>query len=139
MRPRTSLALLSFFSLLLLISPGARAQGPSVDPVETPTASDPLDRRAWATEVRAMRAAEKLDLAPLVRAAREAAPGSHAQAQRALEDAKREWRRRVLGAQLARVRAAGLVPHAQRIEQRIAELDAVRDRRPVSAPVGGEQ
>ena len=133
------LAPLALLTLLALIPSGAFAQGPSVDPVETLTASDPLDRRAWATEVRAMRAAEKRELAPLVRATREASPDSRASAQRALEDAKREWRVRMLTAQLLRVRAAGLAPHAQRIEQRIAELDAVRDRRPVPTPVGGEQ
>lgn len=133
------LAPFALLALLCLTPPAARAQGPSANPVETPTAADPLDRRAWATEVRAMRAAERAELAPLIRATREASPGSHAQAQRALEDAKREWRRRVLGAQLVRVRAAGLPERVQRLEQRIAELDAVRDRRPVPTPTGGDQ
>lgn len=135
------------FSLLLiaLASPAPMAnadESPAERQATTSSAVDPLDRRAWALEVRAMRAAERAELAPLVRAAREAAPGSHAQAQRALEDAKRQWRRRTLEAQLTRVRAAGLGDNARRIETRIAELDAIRERRTPAAPAstdGGDQ
>ncbi len=137
MRPLVTLAL---FALLMSSPPRAAAQDRSMDAVDPPTAAEALDRRSWAVEVRALRAAERAALAPLVREAREAPPGSRAQAQRALEDAKREWRRRTLGAQLARVRAAGLTESAQRLEQRIAELDAVRDRRVLPAPpAGGDQ
>lgn len=136
MRPFLSLL---FLALLVLSAPVARAEAPMTDPVDASAETDPLDRRAWAIEVRALRAAEKAELAPLAKAAREGAPGSRAQAQRALEDAKRSWRQRVLSAQLVRVRAAGLTEQAQRIELRIAELDAVNQKRVPAAPAGGDQ
>lgn len=143
MRRMLSLALSFLLPLLALAAPVVRASDTPADVAATPSSAvDPLDRRAWATEVRALRAAERAELATLLRAAREAAPGTHAQAQRAIEDAKRQWRRRVLDAQLVRVRAAGLQTQVRHIESRIAELDAVRDRRTPAAPMqtdGGDQ
>lgn len=125
-------------SVFMLCAVAAHAQVPVTGPAGPDGAgAGPLDRRSWAAEVRALRAAEARDLAPLARAAREAAPGSHAGAQLELEDAKRAWRRRALSAQFARVRTAGLAEHARVLEQRIAELDAVRDRRVPGAPAGG--
>lgn len=140
MRRLLSLVLFFLLPLLALAAPAVRADDAPADVAAAPSSAvDPLDRRAWATEVRAMRAAERAELATLARAAREAAPGAHAQAQRAIEDAKRQWRRRALEAQLARVRAANLHEQVRRIETRLADLDAVRERRVPAAPTGGDQ
>lgn len=123
---------------LFLVVPLALARPALAEELSAPDAA--LDRRSWAQEVRVLRAAERAELAGLSRTARLAPAGpEHARAQRSLEDAKRAWRRRVLEAQLARVRAAGLVEFAQRIERRIDELDAVQQRRAPLAPAGGEQ
>lgn len=124
-------------SLLLLISvmvgAGSRARAEEA-------VAAPLDRGAWAREVRLMRSAERAELAELSHKARVAAPGrEHAQAQRALEAAKLTWRRRVLEAQLTRTRAAGLVDASRKLEQRLTELEAVAQRRVPAAPAGGEQ
>lgn len=125
---------------LILAIPAARAQ--DAEPPRVPDAAPgPLDRRAWAAEVRQLRAAEREALRTLVREAREAreaAPGEpRARAQAAIEAAKAEWRRRLLEAQLVRARAAGLAEQALQLEQRIAHLDAVAERRLPVAPAGG--
>jgi hypothetical protein len=131
---RTTLLLIA---LLAIAAPGSRAQGPDSRPAPAP-ARDPLDRRDWGAEVRQLRDAERAELGELARRARAAAPGAgQARAQRELEDAKRAWRRRLLEAQLARVRAAGLAEQAERIAQRIADLDAADRGRPAPAPAGG--
>ena len=127
---RTTLLLIA---LLAIPASGSHAQAP-----DGPTARNPLDRRDWGADVRRMRATEREELDALARRAREAGPGAaHAQAQRDLEDAKRQWRRRLLEAQLARVRAAGLADQAQRIEERLTQFDAVARRRVPVAPAGG--
>lgn len=99
-----------------------------------------LDRGAWAREVRLMRSAERAELTELSRKARLAAPGAeHAQAQRALEAGKLAWRRRVLEAQLVRTRAAGLTETSRKLESRLAELEAVAQRRLPATPAGEER
>ena len=128
---------LVLLAALAIAAPGAHAQGTADRPA--PEASrDPLDRRDWGAEVRRMRAAERAEVAGLSRRAREAAPGAaQAQAQRDLEEAKRQWRRRLLEAQLVRVRAAGLAEQALAIEARLAHLEAAARRRGADAPAGG--
>lgn len=91
-------------------------------------ASDPArrleERRAWATQVRALRAQERAELDSLSRSLGQLPPGSGlARAQRDLEDAKRNWRRRMLQAQLERAHSAGKPENAARLRTRLAELD----------------
>lgn len=130
---RFPVVLLLLLLILTVPSGPARAEAPDA------TAA-PLDRGAWAREVRLMRSAERAELAELSRKARIAAPGAeHAQAQRALEAGKLVWRRRVLEAQLVRTRAAGLAETSRKLELRLAELDAVAQRRLPATPAGEER
>lgn len=130
---RRSLFALFVLSLVAAVSPAPRAAAQDQAPVtQTP---EQAVRVQWATEVRDLRAREKADLASL----RERALFAHgtagfAQAQRDLEVAKREWRLRVLDAQLRYSRQAGRPESAARIEARMRELRELAARR--SSPVG---
>lgn len=116
----------------------------------TPAASDPAaarlaERRAWAEQVRALRAQERTELDSLARALGTQAPGAElARGQRELEAHKRAWRRRLLQAQLERAQAAGTPANAARLRVRLDELDAASARRtaprsaaPVTPAAGG--
>lgn len=128
--------LLTLTAALALAASPAFAQDAGGRP-EAPAVRDPLDRRDWGAEVRRLRAAERAELDALARRAREAAPGeAQARAQRDVEEAKQQWRRRQLEAQLGRMRAAGRADDARRVEQRLAEFDALARRRAPS-PAGG--
>ncbi len=130
--------LLAFAAAFALAAPPAFAQE-APDRTGPAPVRDPLDRRDWGAEVRRMRAEERAELDALARRAREAAPGmAQAQAERDLEHAKRQWRRRQLEAQLSRLRAAGRADEAARMEQRLAELDAMGRRRAPNLPGGAK-
>lgn len=130
--------LLALAAAFALAAPPAPAQEAPDRPGPAPV-RDPLDRRDWGAEVRRMRAEERAELDALVRRAREAAPGmAQAQAERDLEQAKRQWRRRQLEAQLSRLRAAGRADEAARMELRLADLDAMARRRTPVLPGGAK-
>jgi hypothetical protein len=127
---------LILIAALAIAIPGSHARASEVRP-DAPPASDPLDRRDWAAEIRRMRADERAELGGLARRARDASPGAaQAQAQRDLEEAKRQWRRRLLETQLTRMRAAGLAAQARLLEERLARHDAMARRAP-DVPAGG--
>lgn len=119
-----------------LSSPPARAQAPAAPA----PAADPVlaERRAWAVRVRELRAAARADLAQRTADVRALPPGpALADAQRSLETAKRDWRRRMLAAQLERADAAHQGAHATRLRARLAELDALDARSHAPARPGG--
>jgi hypothetical protein len=128
----------SLFALFVVSLVAAVSPAPPVAAQEQVLAAPGPEQAArlqWATEVRDLRAREKADLASL----RERAVFAHgtavfAQAQRDLEVAKREWRLRVLDAQLRYSRQAGKTESAARIEERMRELRELAARR--SAPAG---
>lgn len=133
MRFPTLPLLLAALLSLPLVAPAARADEPAA--ADAP-ARALAERRAWAARVRELRAQQRDALAAPTAALRELPPGeARAAAQRALEDAKREWRRRMLEAQLERARAAGQSQHAARLQDRIGEMDALA--RPHPAPRAG--
>ena len=109
------------------------------------TAPDPAavrleERRAWAVQVRELRARERAELDSLARAVAQVRPGAdQAQAQRELEEAKRAWRRRMLQAQLTRAQAAGKPEHAARLRARLSELDLRTAQRAAARSTGGER
>lgn len=128
---------LILIAALAIATPCSHARASEI-PSDAPTARSPLDRRDWAAEIRRLRADERAELDGLARRAREAAPGAEqARAQRDLEEAKRQWRRRLLESQLTRMRAAGLTEPARRLEERLAQLDELAQRRAPGAPAGG--
>lgn len=130
--------MLTLVAALALAAPAAFAQDAPERP-EAPPTRDPLDRRDWGAEVRRMRAEERVELGALARRAREAAPGeAQARAHRDLEEAKQQWRRRQIEAQLSRLRAAGRADEAARMEQRLADLDAMARRRTPVLPGGAK-
>jgi len=109
------------------------------------TAPDPAavrleERRAWAIQVRELRALERAELDSLARAAGQLSPGAdQARAQRELEDAKRAWRRRMLQAQVVRAQSAGKPEHAARLRARLSELDERTAQRAAARTAGGER
>lgn len=133
---RRSLFALLVLSLVAALSPASRAASQEPAP-EAPSAESAV-RLQWATEVRDLRAREKADLAALrERAVFAYGTAGFAQAQRDLESAKREWRLRVLDAQLRYSRQAGKTENAARIEARMRELRELAARRPAPAGQGG--
>lgn len=133
---RRSLFALFVLSLVAALSPASPAGSQEQAPA-TPSPEQTV-RMQWATEVRDLRAREKADLASL----RERAVFAHgtagfAQAQRELEVAKREWRLRVLEAQLRYSRQAGKPESSARIEARMRELREHAAGRPAPAGQAG--
>ena len=135
-------------SRLLFVLFAALAPVTAVHAAETPLPAaaqggratiEPARRQAWAAELRDLRQREQADLAQRWQAARAATPGDgQAEAMRALEEAKRDWRRRVLATQLRYAREAGSLETAQRIELRMARLDSLSARHaPGAAAPGG--
>lgn len=130
--------LYSLVLLVLLGPPFARpvraADSPPAEALADPAERTLAERRSWATRVRELRAEQRADLAQRVADLRALPAGpAHAEAQRALEDAKREWKRRMLAAQLERADAAGQGTHAARLRERITELESLTAR--AQAPV----
>jgi hypothetical protein len=132
-------SLFALFALSVLFAalspvPPAAAQQPAAERPEPERAI----RAQWAAEVRDLRAREKADLAAhRERAALAYGTTGFAQAQRELEASKREWRLRVLDAQLRYSRLAGKTESASRIEERMRELRELGSKRTAPAAQGG--
>ena len=134
---RCLLLVASLAASSFLATARAEAPAPNVAP-ESPAERVLAERRAWATRVRDLRAAERDDLARRAAELRALPPGpARADAQRELEVAKRDWRRRMLAAQAERAAAAGQDAHASRLRTRLAELDALDARAHAPARPGG--
>jgi hypothetical protein len=137
LRPLLLLALLA----PAVSPPPARASEPAPAPAQAaPTDADRVlaERRAWASRVRELRAQERADLAQHAAELRSLPPGpSQAASQRALEDAKRTWRRRMLEAQLERATTAGQDAQASRLRARLADLNDLAARSHAPAVRGG--
>lgn len=130
---RRSLFALFVLSLVAAVSPAPPAA--AQEQVLATPGPEQAVRLQWASEVRDLRAREKADLASLrERAVFAYGTAGFAQAQRDLEVAKREWRLRVLDAQLRYSRQAGKPEAVTHIEARMRELRDLAARR--SAPAG---
>ena len=133
-----SLALAACLSAATPPDASAAATSPVVAP--DPAAVRLEERRAWATQVRELRAQERAELDSLARSVAQVRPGAdQAQAQRELEEAKRAWRRRMLQAQLTRAQSAGKPEHAARLRARLTELDLRTAQRAAARSAGGER
>lgn len=114
----------------------AQAQAPEQDAARLEAAR--ALRQQWAEEVRDLRVREHDDLGALhARAAAAYGTSGFAAAQRELEAAKREWRLRVLDAQLRYARKAGNAETAGRIEERLRQIREIAVRRAGTAGDAG--